>query len=65
MLAQPAEPSDAFSGNRDDITTFKHPGYPDQSDHDVLLTLLAFDSPTGGIHCGTAHLVCAIVAYNA
>lgn len=65
VLARPAEPSDTFSGNRDNTITFKHPGYPDQFSQNVLLTLFAFDSPTGGIHYGTAHLACAVVACNA
>ncbi|KEQ57882.1 uncharacterized protein M437DRAFT_29481, partial [Aureobasidium melanogenum CBS 110374] len=45
--------------------TFKHPGYPDQFGQNILLTLHAFDDVRGGLHCGTAHIACAIVACNA
>ncbi|KAK4977389.1 hypothetical protein LTR66_010734 [Elasticomyces elasticus] len=63
--AQPALPPFSFSGERDNTITFKHPGYSDQYGQNVLLTLFAFDHPTGGLHYGTAHLACAIVACNA
>ncbi|THY15396.1 hypothetical protein D6D01_07908 [Aureobasidium pullulans] len=56
----------SFSGGRPEHTvTFKHPGYPDQFSQNILLTLHAFDDVRGGLHCGTAHIVCAIVACNA
>ncbi|KAJ9633805.1 hypothetical protein H2199_009218 [Coniosporium tulheliwenetii] len=63
--AQPALPPFSFSGARDNTITFKHPGYPDQFGQNILLTLFAFDHPSGGLHYGTAHLACAIVACNA
>ncbi|KAK5015469.1 hypothetical protein LTR60_002859 [Cryomyces antarcticus] len=63
--AQPALPPSSFSGERDNTITFKHPGYPDQFGQNILLTLFAFDHPTGGLHFGTAHLACAIIACNA
>ncbi|KAI9764070.1 MAG: hypothetical protein M1840_008874 [Geoglossum simile] len=47
------------------IIIFKHPGYPDEYGQNVLLRLYAWDSPNGGLHAGTALLVCAIIACNA
>ncbi|THY38487.1 hypothetical protein D6C98_10355 [Aureobasidium pullulans] len=64
--AQPALPLSSFGGGRPEHTvTFKHPGYPDQFSQNILLTLHAFDDVRGGLHCGTAHIACAIVACNA
>jgi hypothetical protein len=64
--AQPALPLSSFGGSRPEHTvTFKHPGYPDQFSQNILLTLHAFDDIRGGLHCGTAHIACAIVACNA
>jgi len=64
--AQPALPLSSFGGGRPEHTvTFKHPGYPDQFNQNILLTLHAFDDVRGGLHCGTAHIACAIVACNA
>ena len=64
--AQPALPLNSFGGGRREHTvTFKHPGYPDQFSQNILLTLHAFDHVRGGLHCGTAHVACAIVACNA
>ncbi|THW85534.1 hypothetical protein D6D17_09181 [Aureobasidium pullulans] len=64
--AQPALPLSSFGGGRPEHTvTFKHPGYPDQFSQNILLTLHAFDDVRGGLHCGTAHMACAIVACNA
>ena len=64
--AQPALPLSSFGGARPEhIVTFKHPGYPDQFGQNILLTLHAFDDVRGGLHCGTAHIACAIVACNA
>lgn len=47
------------------LICFRHPGYPDNANLNVLLTLYAFDHPDGGLHYGTAFLACAIVAVNA
>lgn len=44
---------------------FRHPGYPDDFEQNILLSLYAFDHSTGGLHHGTAHLACAVVAGNA
>ena len=46
---------------------FRHPGYPDESDKNILFTLYAFDDNDGapGLHYQTALTVCAIVADNA
>ncbi|KAG9659992.1 hypothetical protein KCU76_g19642, partial [Aureobasidium melanogenum] len=64
--AQSALPLSSFGGSRREHTvTFKHPGYPDQFSQNILLTLHAFDDIRGGLHCGTAHIACAIVACNA
>ncbi|TKA59822.1 hypothetical protein B0A49_14042 [Cryomyces minteri] len=63
--AQPALPPSSFSGERDKTITFKHPGYPDQFQQNILLKLFAFDHATGGLHYGTAHVACAMIACNA
>ncbi|GAB7354924.1 hypothetical protein MBLNU459_g5549t1 [Dothideomycetes sp. NU459] len=65
--AQSVRPPFTYSVERDDAITFKHPGYPDQFGQNILLSLFAFDHPTGGfgLHYGTAHLACALVACNA
>lgn len=63
--AQPALPSFSFSGDHGNTITFKHPGYPDQFGQNILLTLFAFDHPSGGLHYGTAYVACALVACNA
>ncbi|KAL9616337.1 MAG: hypothetical protein Q9160_008780 [Pyrenula sp. 1 TL-2023] len=47
------------------IIIFKHPGYPDEYDQNVLLQLYAWDSPNGGLHAGTALLACTLIACNA
>lgn len=47
------------------IILFKHSGYPVHYDQNVLLQLYAWDSPTGGLHSGTALLACALIACNA
>lgn len=47
------------------IIIFKHPGYPDEYEQNILLQLYAWDSPNGGLHAGTALLACAIIACNA
>jgi hypothetical protein len=66
VLAQPALPLSSFGGGRREHTvTFKHPGYPDQFGQNILLTLHAFDHVRGGLHYGTAHIACAMVACNA
>jgi len=41
---------------------FRHPHYPDSSN--VLLTLFAPDSPTGGIEYGVAHAACGVISGN-
>jgi hypothetical protein len=46
------------------IIIFKHPGYPDEYEQNILLQLYAWDSPNGGLHAGTALLACAIIACN-
>jgi hypothetical protein len=43
--------------------TFRHPAYPEGCN--VLLTLRAYDHPTGGLHHETARIACGIVAGNA
>lgn len=43
------------------VIRFRHPGY---QRHDLLLTLPCFDTATG-LHYGTAHTACAIIANNA
>ncbi|KAJ9634235.1 hypothetical protein H2199_009065 [Coniosporium tulheliwenetii] len=44
---------------------FKHPGYPEDYEQNVLLQLYAWDSPNGGLHAGTALLACSLIACNA
>ena len=46
---------------------FRHPGYPDELDQNILFRLYAFDDNDGapGLHYETALTVCAIVADNA
>lgn len=44
------------------LITFRHPGY--QLEHDRLFRLACFDTASG-LHYGTAHTVCAIIANNA
>jgi hypothetical protein len=47
------------------VVIFKHPGYPDEYEQNILLRLYAWDSPNGGLHAGTALLACTIIACNA
>lgn len=47
------------------IVIFKHPGYPDEYEQNILLQLYAWDSSNGGLHAGTALLACAVIACNA
>ncbi|MCJ1396625.1 hypothetical protein MMC18_009516 [Xylographa bjoerkii] len=44
---------------------FRHPGYPPEFNQNVLLRLYAWDSPSGGLHAGTALLTCSLIACNA
>lgn len=41
---------------------FKHPAYP--AEHDVFLTLRAFDHSHGGLHYNTARIACGLFAGN-
>lgn len=43
-------------------TNFRHPAFPASTNR--LITLPALDHPDGGIHHGTAHTACAIIAGN-
>lgn len=52
----------AISVNPHHQIRFRHPHYPDSSN--VLLTLLAPDSPAGGIEYGFAHAACGVVSGN-
>lgn len=54
-----------YSGSSSNIITFKHPGYSDQFNQNVLLRLYAFDRDGGGLHYATALAACSIVAGNA
>ena len=54
-----------YSGSSSNIITFKHPGYSDQFNQNVLLRLYAFDRDSGGLHYATALAACSIVAGNA
>lgn len=47
------------------IILFRHPGYPQDFKQNVLLQLHAWDSPSGGLHAGTALLTCSLIACNA
>ena len=61
----PLKETDNYIPLPDHKIRFRHPGYPDTGNLNVLLTLYAFDHPDGGLHYGTAFLACAIVAVNA
>ena len=61
----PPQQSPSYKSPSHHKICFRHPGYPDNANHNVLLTLYAFDHPDGGLHYGTAFLACAIVAVNA
>ena len=63
--AEAATPASSFSGNRNELVKFRHPGYSDAYDQNVFLSLHAFDRAGGGIHYNTALVACAIVAGNA
>ena len=60
---QHAEPTIAEKPNY--TIFFKHPGYSDEYDQNILFILFAIDHPSGGLHYGTAFDACAIVAGNA
>jgi hypothetical protein len=42
----------------------RHPAYPPLRNTNVLLSLLAFDHPDGGLHHETARIACGIIADN-
>lgn len=68
-LRPPAQPpaldiDNAFQGSRNHKVVFKHPAYPEEFGQNHLLTLFAWDSPRGGLHAGTALIVCALLACN-
>lgn len=44
------------------VVSIKYPAYPDEYKQNLLLQLYAWDTPTGGLHAGTALLASAIVA---
>ncbi|KAK5019448.1 hypothetical protein LTR39_000373 [Cryomyces antarcticus] len=60
-----AQPSATFSGSHLHKIAFRHPGYRDEFEQNVLLTLYAFDNHNRGLHYATAHTACALVACNA
>ncbi|KAJ9654759.1 hypothetical protein H2201_008950 [Coniosporium apollinis] len=60
-----AQPSATFSGSYHHKIAFRHPGYRDEFEQNVLLTLYAFDNHSRALHHATAHTVCALVACNA
>ncbi|TKA45111.1 hypothetical protein B0A49_12862 [Cryomyces minteri] len=60
-----AQPSATFSGSYLHKIAFRHPGYRDEFEQNVLLTLYAFDNHSRGLHYATAHTACALVACNA
>lgn len=62
--AQPAQPEDAASNNPNLSIKFRHPGYADDFDQNILLDLHPFDDARGGLQYGVAFLACAIVAGN-
>lgn len=62
--AQPAQPANAASTNPNLSIKFRHPGYPDAFDQNILLDLHPFDHAAGGLQYGVAFLACAIVAGN-
>ncbi|KAK5140167.1 hypothetical protein LTR04_003128, partial [Oleoguttula sp. CCFEE 6159] len=64
-LVRPSTAPHVFSNNRHHKIIFRHPGYDDDYDQNVLFALFAFDRRNGALHYGTAHLACAIVAGNA
>jgi hypothetical protein len=43
----------------------KHPAYDDHRLSNEMITLPAWDREEGGLHFGTVHLACAIIACNA
>lgn len=54
-------------GTDDAMVHFRHPGYPDAYDQNVLLSFPAFDGPngtTGHLHYGTAMLALGIISGN-
>ena len=50
--------------NEERFITFKHPGYLDSFDQNLLLKLPAYDHVQGGLHNGLATVVCGIIACN-
>src|SRR4029077_2625062 len=44
--------------------TIKHPAYGDDRRRNEMLTFPAWDRPEGGLHFGTVHLACALIACN-
>ena len=62
-LNRSATPVEYFSNNPNHRIEFKHPGHDNRN---TFLTLMAFDRKFGGgLHYGTAHTACAIVAGKA
>lgn len=43
---------------------FRHPGYENDDDDSIFLELPGFDHEIGGIHHGTALIICGIIACN-
>jgi hypothetical protein len=43
----------------------KHPAYDEHGLSNEMITLPAWDREEGGLHFGTVHLACAIIACNA
>ena len=61
LISEPALDSHRLKAQHKAL--FFRPAYPNASN--LILILHAWDSPSGGIHVGTAWLACAIVACNA
>jgi hypothetical protein len=53
-----AGPSTSFSGNRDNTIKFRHPGYLDEYEQNILMRLYAFDRQGVGLHYSTARVAC-------